>query len=175
MGGLDGFAEADLEVDAVEQGSGPVRLGAAEFELDSGGLAQDGGGGDNQEDSGGGFDREAEAVPPGLGNALEFDGGEVAEVDDDKAEAAAVKDKIGGFQCVLNVMVALDPEEAVQADAGGGGRGGVKRVTAVDDSAEFAGGGGGGERGVEEGGATGGAGPGDFGDGTAGQAGQNGV
>lgn len=174
-GGVDGFAEVDAEVDTAEEGAGPVGSGAGEFQLGDSGLSEKGSGGSDEDDAGGAFDREAETVPPGGGDALKLVGGKVAEVNDEHSEAAAVEDEVGGFQCVLDIVVALDPEDAVEVDAGGFGGGGVKRVGAIDDGAKFASSGGLGEGCMEEGGAAGGAEAGDFSDGAFGEAGEEGA
>ena len=95
---------------------------------------------------------------------MEFLGAKFAQIEDGEPEAASVENHVGGLEGVLEMALALDPEQPVEGHAGGLAGGGAEGVAAIDQSAEFALAGGGGQSGLEQGGAAGGAGACNFGD-----------
>lgn len=75
---------------------------------------------------------------------MEFLGAKFAQIEDRKPEAASVENHVGGLEGVLQMALALDPQQPVKGHAGGLAGGGAEGVGAIDQSAEFALAGGGG-------------------------------
>ena len=101
------------------------------------------------------FDGAAQAEPRSQRDAAGGRERRVAEIHRHDAEAAALNEEVGGLEGVLGVFGGTNPNETVEADAGGVGGGGVEGLVGIDEGAGFAAAGGGGEDGVEQGSASG--------------------
>ena len=148
-------------------GPGGVLAGAFQLQRSAGfgvGLAR-------QRDQHGGavFHGAAQSKPGSERDAAGSGGRDIAEIEDDEAETAALNQQVGGFEGVLGVIGGANPKEAVEMDAGIAGRSGVEGIFGVDEGADFFAMGGGSKDGEQKAGSAGRRGAEDLGEASAGE------
>jgi hypothetical protein len=112
------------------------------------------------------FHRAAESKPSVERHMANQFGGNIAEVDRDAAEASALQQQIGDAKRLIDILAA-DPKQIFQIDAGGSGRAGIERIGTINEGAGFFLRSSGAERGEKKSGEAGGGRTKNFGEGSA--------
>src|SRR5262249_20951527 len=99
----------------------------------------------------------------------------IAQVENHQAEASALNQQVGGFECMFGIVGAAHPEEAGQGGSGCRGIVGGEGVLRVHQGTEFFTDGSFGEDRMEQRGASGGGGSHDFGKGSARESARGGI
>jgi len=62
---------------------------------------------------------------------------DIAEIEDDETESAALNQQIGSFEGMLGIVGGTNPKQTIEVDTGSAGRCGIESVLGVDKGANF--------------------------------------